>query len=345
MQGATITVTYRVSVSNIGDVDNLYSYLKYAIYSPIKYPGDPDTIPDWYNKLTGNNISASESGDLVGFLMKTIPMEVTKLYSYYDNLMFRAEDNSKMPVDGLSVQTPTDNSSVSRYSDPTSGPVTGELIYGSSAKLDTTTGTLPSTKWDKVEETDATKNLSNNNMFMKNSKSISPRDLLFGSSYNADNQTGEYSIVETQSLGSIKLYPNKSMEVQGDVSKGIPGGQASTVQTYLQLSKTLSSQDVDVQDILNYSNFAEIVGAYSITGRRDYNGHEGTFAGASYFTKSTALDSNGNPAGGERDTDAAEKIIILPPFGDDKWRIPYAILGGCVVILAGGIIFIKRKIL
>ena len=325
MQGARIDVTYRISVSNVGDVDNLWPYLRYET--------DMKTISDWYLALTGENIPTNK--ELDEWLREAVPVNIEKLYSYYDNLTFRAEDNSKMKVEGLQVipeENPsegTNRAGVSRYAD------TGELMLGNSANIVTDT-IAPTAKWDIA--IDPRDNLSELKFPESTSANTSQYFVL---SDSTSSTSKKYSIVETTTLGNVSLYPNKSDEV-------LNKGQASTLRTYLKLSKTLSSQDTDMQDILKYNNFTEIVEAYSITGRRDYDGKEGNFAGASYFNKSTiGLQNLSDRTPGklyERDTDAAEKIIILPPFGDGK-KIPYAILAGCIVILAGGVVFIKRKIL
>ena len=48
----------------------------------------------------------------------------------------------------------------------------------------------------------------------------------------------------------------------------------------------------------------------------------------------------------EIDTDAAQTVRILPPFGDaGRPYVAIALVAGIAVIVVGGIIFIKKKVL
>ena len=130
----------------------------------------------------------------------------------------------------------------------------------------------------------------------------------------------------TTSLEGIELYPNESYEVEHSEDTG----KYSTVGTYLVLSKTLSAEDMQAEDALSYRNYVEIISTASDTGRRDFNSAEGNFEGV--------LDEQ-NP---ENDIDAAERVIILPPFGENK--IIIGIIIAAIVILGVGVIFIKKKV-
>ena len=115
------------------------------------------------------------------------------------------------------------------------------------------------------------------------------------------------------------------MQTTKNILKGIGAG-ATTVDWVL--SKTLSPQDE--ADTLTYKNIAEILQLSNTVGRRDMDALAGN------------QDPNGEPA--EYDSDFTEKVIITPPTGEN--RAYYFVLGTVVlIILIGGIILIKRKVL
>ena len=293
MQGATIEVTYRIHVSNIGEVDKLINYVKYAT---------PEEQRNWYNALTGENIQLEE---LDAKLSETVPIRITKLYSYYDNLVFRAQDNNRWEIVNQNVKENSDS--------------------------------MDGLQRDQFGHLEFTKEENNNNNF-GNENISTDRDarVIWTEVDTTDEDNLEildrnkeriqnYRVVETTSLKDIELYPNKSDEV-------VDGQAYSTVGTYLVLSKTLSAEDMQAEDALSYRNYVEIISTASDTGRRDYNGAEGNFTGDGTLDNLTS----------ENDIDAAERVIILPPFGENK--IIIGIIIAAIVILGVGVIFIKKKV-
>ena len=299
MQGATIEVTYRIHVSNIGEIDKLWNYVYYAT---------PEEQRNWYNNLTGKDASIEEIQSADGPLFKTVPIKISKIYSYFDNLVFRAQDNNKWEVINKTVDV-NDIGEVRRDE-------YGHLVFkGDNDENIFDNGDLVSNDRDNIRkervvwtEVD-TENLDNLEILDRNKERV-----------------GKYSVVETTSLKDIDIYPNKSVEVRD-------GKGYSTLGTYLVLSKTLSAEDMQAEDALSYRNYVEIISTASDTGRRDYNGAEGNFTGNGNLDNLTA----------ENDIDAAERVIILPPFGDTKIMI--GIIVGVLVTLGIGIIFIKKKVL
>lgn len=71
MQGATLSVKYKITVFNNGQVDTLGEYYDY----------------DMFNK------------EDVDKYTKTVPLKIGTLYNYYDKLTFRAEENNRMPIE------------------------------------------------------------------------------------------------------------------------------------------------------------------------------------------------------------------------------------------------------
>ena len=136
----------------------------------------------------------------------------------------------------------------------------------------------------------------------------------------------DLSIVKTKS-GRTENQPITQVIVTKNTEKtALKPGENTTVD--LVLSKTLSPQDE--ADTLTYQNIAEILQLSNTVGRRDMDALAGN------------QDPNGEPA--EYDSDFTEKVIITPPTGEN--RAYYFVLGTVVlIILIGGIILIKRKVL
>ena len=128
-------------------------------------------------------------------------------------------------------------------------------------------------------------------------------------------------VIVTKALENVKLKP----------------GEEATVN--LVLSKTLSPQDDD--DTLTYSNVAEILQYSNTVGRRDMDAIPGNQEPNQLKDESL---SNEQQLTYERDSDFPERILITPPTGANKAFyivLPVVIL----VVLAGGIWIIKRKVL
>lgn len=271
MQGATIEVTYRINISNIGDVDTLYSYVEYATEEEKR---------NWYTALTGESVP--NGVDINEILLKSETVKISKLYSYYDNLIFRAEDNNKWEIINKTVET--DDALNARRD-----PLTNHLVYLNEDNLYDSRVNIRDERvvWNKVKDLEV---LDRN-----------------------EERINKYPVVETTSLKDIELYPNKSKEVIDNLNSNSSSRPVSTLCTYLVLSKTLSAKDMEAKDALNYKNYVEIISTSSNTGRRDYNGAEGNFTG------DATLDANKLVS--ENDIDDAERIIILTPFGDKKIMI------------------------
>jgi len=109
-------------------------------------------------------------------------------------------------------------------------------------------------------------------------------------------------------------------------------------------SKVISAEDMNTNGALNYKNYVEIISTYSNTGRRGFNNitgfnihnntAEGNFSGNERLKENILLK--------EMDTDKAEVVNILPPFGNKKLMIGIIII--YLIVLGAFIIFIKRKI-
>ena len=136
----------------------------------------------------------------------------------------------------------------------------------------------------------------------------------------------DLSIVKTKSARTEKQPITQVIVTKNTEKTALKPGENTTVD--LVLSKTLSPQDE--ADTLSYENMAEILQLSNTVGRRDMDALAGN------------QEPDQEPA--EYDTDFTERVIITPPTGEN--RAYYFVLGAVVlVILLGGIILIKRKVL
>jgi len=134
----------------------------------------------------------------------------------------------------------------------------------------------------------------------------------------------EIKIVETRTLRNIPIYPNISKEALSQ--KGV-----SSISFYINYSKVFAT--LNNPDSLVYKNSAEIVERLNQVGRRDYQIVTGNY-------------QPHNREVIEYDSTVAKDIIILQPFGANRNYVLYiVIILSSALILTGGIIFIRKKVL
>lgn len=287
MQGSTITVVYKITINNIGEVDNLYNYLKYYSNDVKKYI---------YNKITNEQLPDNA---IDSTLQKSVPITINNIYSYSDNLTFRAEDNNKTYVYNKLIRLSNANAPIRELNRDN-----GHIAY-----LDEENDSKLRARSERVEW-----ELLDKRFITSSSNPVISTQIRDASSI--------YNVVRTKSLSGIELYPIQSAEVRKNQ-------ETAAIQVYLQFSKTLAANDFSLKDGLSYNNYVELIETQSITGRRDYEGKVGNYQPPTEVK--------------ETDTDKAELVQILKPFGDTK--IHYILIATCAVILIGGIVFIKRKII
>ena len=132
--------------------------------------------------------------------------------------------------------------------------------------------------------------------------------------------------VKTKSATTVEEPITQIIVTRNLEAEPLKPGESASVE--LILSKTLSPQDKD--DTLNYGNMAEILQYSNLVGRRDMD----------------TIPGNQNPDEDpyEYDTDFTERILITPPYGENK--AIYIVLGATILaILTAGIILIKKKVL
>lgn len=140
----------------------------------------------------------------------------------------------------------------------------------------------------------------------------------------ADDLTENNNLVNGNLQEQVKQF-NNIIQTEGLNKKLIPG--ESTEKTLI-LTQLITNENTS--DDLTYNNIVEVVKTSNTVGRR--------------MAYSIVGNQNPTNAPEEVDSSMAERVIILPPFGNSA--IIYAALGiGITAILAGGIIFIRRKVL
>lgn len=157
-------------------------------------------------------------------------------------------------------------------------------------------------------------------------------NLQFDSSNVANNG---WNIITTETLKSQGLVNNRLsddlakfnnvIQTEG-LNKALKPGESA--EKTLVLTQLISTENTS--DDLTYSNITEIVKISNTVGRR----------------MAYSVVGNQNPTATEAsevDASVAEKVIILPPFGD--MHILYILIGVVGIILIGGIAFIIKKVL
>ena len=118
---------------------------------------------------------------------------------------------------------------------------------------------------------------------------------------------------------------NKTILQTTKLSKALKPGETNAGN--LVLSQTITSQNTS--DDMTYDNIAEIIKYSNTVGRR--------------MAYSVVGNQNPNEAPAEVDSAAAEKVIILPPFGETYLYFGLGIV--VLLVIAGSIIIIKKKVL
>lgn len=307
MQGATIKITYKITVTNKSEID---------------YTGQNGELG--YVYYTGETSKSD----------KIVTTKVNKIIDYVDNsLTFRKADNPDWSlVETMSDFTVRQNGEtvetrrmdwgefmdyvIDNYGENYASKHLREIqsiykVYEQTGKITGLGGTT-----ETVDE-DSTGNYLSNYNVLKNMKENGylNKDLSIVKTKSAKTQEAPISqVIVTKALENTELEPGKSTSIQ------------------LVLSKTLSPQDED--DTLDYSNIAEILQYSNTVGRRDMDAIPGN------------QEPNADPDKDEfeYDTDFTERVIITPPTGENK-SFYYVISAVVLVILSTGIVLIKRKVL
>ncbi len=313
MQGATIQVTFKITVTNNSEID---------------YTGQNGNLG--YAYFTGQ-VSSSD---------KIVTTTVDKIIDYVDNsLTFRKVDSPEWSlIETMREFTTTSEGSqveiermdygtyietmMERYGEDYVAEHLREFeaqyqVYKETGRLEGI-GNIGGNTSNNVDEEENTvgNHLSNYNVIqnMKNREN--------GIAYlNEDLQIVKTKSAQTKEEPITQVIVTKALE---DVE--LKPGESASVD--LVLSKTLSPEDED--DTLNYGNLAEILQYSNTVGRRDMD----------------AVPGNQQPDEDpyEYDTDYTERIIITPPTGANRALfivLPLTILA----ILGGGIILIKKKVI
>ena len=226
MQGANIEIVYKIDVTNVGEVDNLMTYLKYY---------DFDVKKSIYAKL-GGNVDGLNEQQLDELLSRSIVVKVNTIYDYYDNMIFRAEDNNRQAVNTNTLKFNLNDKN------------RAVLERDNYQRLNLTMGSYLTDNviWSAISD--------------YNDYAIRE---------NIRDKAKDFKCVSTTNTKDIELFPYESIEVRD--SKG-----SASISTYITFSKTLSSTDFVNPGSLEYRNYAEIIETYSINGRRSTDSSHGT---------------------------------------------------------------------
>ncbi len=164
--------------------------------------------------------------------------------------------------------------------------------------------------------------VANNLQFVANQKWAVIQNTALIPSQGADTAT---NLVNRRLDNQVKQY-NNIIQTTDVLTKELRPGEA-TDEKALVLTQLISTENKS--DDLTYKNMVEIVKTSNTVGRRMAYSVVGN-------QDPTATDAS------EVDSSMAEKVIILPPFGDTHI---FYILGAVIaIILIGGIAFIIRKV-
>ena len=316
MQGASIQITYKITVTNNSEID---------------YTGKDGNLG--YTYFTGQ-VSSSD---------KIVTTTVNKIIDYVDNsLTFRKTDSPDWSL----IETMREFTTTSTGAQVETKKMDyGEFIEKMMAQYGEGYVAKNLTRFEAMfkvyQQTGQIQDFGTNLPFNginqnKNNTSDNPAASVL-SNYNViqnmkdrKNSIGylneDISLVKTKSAKTTQEPITQVIVTKALENKALKPGESASVE--LKLSKTLSPEDED--DTLNYGNMAEILQYSNTVGRRDMD----------------AIPGNQEPDEDpyEYDTDYTERVLITPPTGAN--RAYYFVLGTVVlVILAGGIILIKKKVI
>lgn len=175
--------------------------------------------------------------------------------------------------------------------------------------------------------------VQNNLQFVNNAGNIND----INTNYIANtNQQNGWNVIKPNDITGGDLVNNRLAEKLPKFNTIIQTGNFATdalvpgQETSRTLILTQMITPENEEDDLTYSNMVEIVKTSNTVGRR-----------MAYSVVGNQDPLANDPA--EVDTSMAEKIVILPPFGEVRM---YYILGAIIaILLIGGIVLIKKKVL
>ena len=316
MQGASIQITYKITVTNNSEID---------------YTGKDGNLG--YTYFTGQ-VSSSD---------KIVTTTVNKIIDYVDNsLTFRKTDSPDWSlIETMREFTTTSTGAQVETKKMDYGEFIEKMMaqYGEGyvAKNLTRFEAMFKVYQQTGQIQDFGTNLPFNGINQNKNNTLDNPAASVLSNYNViqnmkdrKNSIGylneDISLVKTKSAKTTQEPITQVIVTKALENKALKPGESASVE--LKLSKTLSPEDED--DTLNYGNMAEILQYSNTVGRRDMD----------------AIPGNQEPDEDpyEYDTDYTERVLITPPTGAN--RAYYFVLGTVVlVILAGGIILIKKKVI
>lgn len=297
----------------------LFPNLKYIIYLDQEIMQGATLFVE-YKLTVVNNSQVDTLGEYFDYDMynskevekytSAVPTMVGTLYNYYTNLTFRPEDNSNWQIDVNNVKTDVESNA--------SGVLTNWESYINSGKVKTAA----------IEEITSQTTENGLTKVLNEKVTWELKSLIATAAFDDDRMKNSVvKVAQTNSLKDLELYPTFSKNVLKD-------SQLTSVSTYIQFSKTISVNDLT--DTLTFKNSTEIVERLNDLGRRDYIGVTGNYIPHAEIT--------------EYDSAKTEDILILNPLGKtistSQNVVTYYIVAIIsLIIVTGGIVFIKRRVL
>lgn len=156
------------------------------------------------------------------------------------------------------------------------------------------------------------------------------------SNWKTDGQKDEVKNIVS---GEVKLDKQNIVATTESLNAELEPGQGTS--TPMVLTKVMA-QNSDDSDNLVYNNIAEIIKITNEVGRRSISSEAKVSIPGNLNPEN---EENINITIQEADSDSAEEVIVLPPFGAEQ--IIFYTIGATLilVVLAGGIFLIKRKVI
>ena len=316
LETTTITVKYRFTAINSGEVDRT------GKLAQIEYAKDATEIPSAKVQLESNIANYSKKG-------KTL-VNSTKVGEYLGTIYYYGEDKKLFDYDanGSNDEDSVVTSTIRQLVDYIDNDVTYSSAQNASAN----------SSWSNI----TTGNLSDMTAL---GSSITDKD---GIKYETDNRNNLAVSVDSTDT-------NKDINNAGFITKLKPHS-ADKDNCMSAINLTITQYVGAASDDLQIDNVAEILKYNNTVGRRDELTVPGNQEPAEALkAKSIAElidptkdESVGRTLKNERDTSATEVITLSPPFGAGLsiWRLQViAVTAVGLIILAGGIVIIKKKVL
>lgn len=319
LEGTTITVKYRFTVLNTGEVDRT-GELANMIYAE-DHTKFPETIAALAKKLaTYNKKENSLEND-------------TLLGNYLGNIYYYGATDKKL-FDYNGDGTEDDDFVVTSTVRQLVDYVDNSVVFSGNRN------NFENSSWSNITTEELKGHIDPEIIAQNNNKLIDSK----GIEYETQNRNN--LIVSVDSIESTLNNKGFIIELQPYVA-----ATQNNVNYKAAMNLTVTKYVGSDSDDLQIDNVAEIIKYNNKVGRRDELSIAGDQNPATAFEKTPGLWQEETVSAGmpyQRDTSASEMITLSPPFGSglSSWRLQViGTIAVSLVVVAGGIVVIKKKIL